>query len=167
MKVLILSITAGQGHHQCAKAITEYFNQKGITCTTLDAFEYINPLLSESIAKGYLMSTQYSRGAYERFYRLAEMKEKPSSRLSLTRITHSFLSKRLVTYINEYNPDVIICTHIFAAQMITEMKNVNAVTIGIITDFTIHPYWEDTNLDYYVTATEQLNNLVRKKYSAF
>lgn len=163
MKVLILSITAGQGHHQCAKAITEYLEGKGITCTTLDAFEYINPLLSESVAKGYLMSTQYSRAAYSKFYRLAELKEKPSAKLSLTRITHNLLSKKLVTYIKKEDPDVIICTHIFAAQMMTEMKKVRATTIGIITDFTIHPYWEDTVLDYYVTATEQLNNLVVKK----
>lgn len=163
MKVLILSITAGQGHHQCAKAITENLEKKGVACTTLDAYEYINPLLSESVAKGYLMATQYSRAAYSKFYRWAELKEKPSAKLSLTRITHSLLSKKLVSYINNYNPDVIICTHIFAAQMITEMKKVTATTIGIITDFTIHPYWEDTVLDYYVTAGEQLNNLVSKK----
>ena len=37
------------------------------------------------------------------------------------------------------------------------------MTVGIVTDFTIHPYWEDTHLDYYVTPSEGLNIQALKK----
>ena len=30
----------------------------------------------------------------------------------------------------------------------------NTVNIGIVTDYTIHPKWETTDIDYYVTADE-------------
>lgn len=36
-------------------------------------------------------------------------------------------------------------------------------TVGIVTDFTVHPFWEETNLDYYVTASELLNYQMVKK----
>ena len=59
-----------------------------------------------------------------------------------------------------------MCTHIFAAQIISYMQNkgdLRAKTIGIVTDFTIHPFWEDTNLDCYVIANELLIHQAAKK----
>lgn len=58
-------------------------------------------------------------------------------------------------------PDVIICTHVFAAQMVDELKKrkklADIETIGIVTDYTLHPYWEDVpRVQYIVTASELL-----------
>ena len=165
MKVLILSVTAGHGHHQTAKAIMTHLQERNIECTMLDTFEYINPILSESIAKGYLISTKFTPAVYRNLYRLAEKKEKTNSKFSMSRLVNSILSRKLVTYIREYAPDVVVCTHIFSAQIITQLndKNLGYKSIGIITDFTIHPFWEDTDLDYYITANEALNWQAVKK----
>ncbi|MBZ4646947.1 MAG: processive 1,2-diacylglycerol beta-glucosyltransferase [Petroclostridium sp.] len=165
MRVLFLSVTAGQGHHSAAKAVMDYLNERNVECTMLDTFEYINPILSESIARGYLISTQFTPAVYGKLYRLAEKKEKSDAKFSISKLTSSILSRKLVTYIRDYSPDVIVCTHIFSAQIITELKekNLGAKTIGIITDFTIHPFWEDTDLDYYITASELLNHQAEKK----
>ncbi|MGE4284224.1 MAG: glycosyltransferase [Clostridia bacterium] len=165
MKVLFLSVTAGQGHHSAAKAVMDYLKEREIECTMLDIFEYINPILSESISRGYLASTQLTPAVYGKFYRMAEKKEKSDAKISISRLTNSILARRLRNYIREYDPQVIVCTHIFAAQIITQLKekDLKAKTIGIVTDFTIHPFWEDTNLDYYVTASELLNLQTAKK----
>ena len=166
MKVLILSITAGQGHHQTAKAICECLRQKNVQSDVLDTFEYINPVLSKTVAKGYLISTQFSPKVYGRLYRIAEKREPRGGKFSISQITNSILNSKLITYVDEYDPDVIVCTHIFAAQLVTQLKEkkqIRAKTIGIVTDFTIHPFWEDAHLDYYVTASELLNNQASKK----
>jgi processive 1,2-diacylglycerol beta-glucosyltransferase len=67
----------------------------------------------------------------------------------------------------EFNPDVIVCTHIFSAQIVNVMKangQLDAVTIGIITDYTIHPFWQDvSSIDYFVTASELLTRQAVKK----
>ena len=39
---------------------------------------------------------------------------------------------------------------------IKSKHDLRAKTVGIVTDFTIHPYWEDSELDYYVIASEVL-----------
>jgi processive 1,2-diacylglycerol beta-glucosyltransferase len=44
-----------------------------------------------------------------------------------------------------------------------EKEIVSCPTIGVVTDFTVHPFWESTDLDYYVTADSLLDNQMRKK----
>jgi processive 1,2-diacylglycerol beta-glucosyltransferase len=76
MKVLFLSVTAGQGHNQTGKAAMECLLENNVECVMLDTFEYINPFLKESISQGYLISTKLSPALYGRMYRLAEKLEK-------------------------------------------------------------------------------------------
>ena len=46
----------------------------------------------------------------------------------------------------------------------TMLKNsVDTVNIGIVTDYTLHPKWETTDIDYYVTADESLSYIAEKK----
>ncbi len=165
MKVLFLSVTAGQGHNQTAKAIMTYMQGQGNECVLLDTFDYINPMLSESIARGYLISTKFTPVVYGRLYRLAEKMEHNNVQMSVTNLTNYVLAKKLTNYIKEFDPDVIITTHIFAAQILSHIKSkgLRALTVGIVTDFTIHPFWQETELDYYVTASELLNRQAQKK----
>ena len=47
-----------------------------------------------------------------------------------------------------------------SAQIISYLQGegtIDTKSIGIVTDFTIHPFWEDADLDY-VTANELLNH---------
>lgn len=168
MKVLFLTNTAGQGHHSTAAAVMDMLVEKGVDCRILDSFAYISPVLYKTIANGYLIATSVAPATYGRFYRLAEKKDQNDSKYSIANVTYSVMSIKLKKYFEEeFNPDVIICTHIFSAQIINVMKRnglSNAVSIGIITDYTIHPFWQDvTHIDYFVTASELLTRQAVKK----
>jgi len=166
MKVLFLSVTAGQGHHQAARAAMESLAKHKAECLMLDTFEYINPVLSESIARGYLISTKFTPKVYGRIYRMAESIEKNNAKISVSKLISSILSKKLITFLREYNADVLVCTHIFSAQIVSQLQATGLIkskTIGIVTDFTMHPFWEDTCLDYYITASPQLTYQAMKK----
>ena len=54
MRVLILSVTAGFGHHATAKAIGDMLESKGAEVHTLDVYAYISNLIKTTIDKGYL-----------------------------------------------------------------------------------------------------------------
>lgn len=165
MKVLFLSVTAGEGHNQTAKAIMDCVKNEQIECTMLDTFEYINPFLSESIDRGYRISTKFTPAVYGRIYRAAEMRERTSHRVSITSLMSALLNKKMINFLRDYAPDVIVCTHIFAAQIVSylQKKDLNTISIGIVTDFTIHPFWEETELNYYITASDLLNNQMMRK----
>lgn len=165
VKALVLSVSAGHGHNQTAMAAMESLKARGVECVLLDMFEYINPMLSESVAKAYLISTKFTPAVYGRLYRLGEKLEKSNEKLYIGKIIGSLLSRKLTVFLSEYQPDVIICTHIFPAQVISYLreKGLSCKSVGIITDFTVHPFWEDTNLDYYVIASSLLNLQVQRK----
>ena len=165
MKGLIFSITAGQGHNQTAKVLDDALNAAGVECKYMDVFEYINPLLSKSVSDLYLMSTKNIPKIYGGGYRLCEKRD-ANKEHKLPKLTTNILGRKLVKLVQEENPDVIICTHVFAALLVTYLRehmDKKLCTIGIVTDFTIHPYWEDTVLDYYVTASEFLTHSGVKK----
>ena len=132
----------------------------------MDVFEYINPVLKGIVSKGYLMSTKSLPKVYGKTYRKAEKRETDTKESRVIKITSGIMAKKLEKFIENYRPNAIICTHVFAAMLVSAVKNKidqNTKTVGIVTDFTIHPYWEETSLDYYITATDLLINQAVKK----
>ena len=167
MKALVLSITAGQGHNATAKAICAYLESIGCEAEMLDTFNYLNRILGETVSKGYLITASKTKLLYKGGYRLAEMRKKSKSDVSPTRVGADILAKKLVKFINSYDPDVIICTHIFAGiilDVLKEKRETKAKCIGILTDFAFHPFWEEgLNLDYVVVPNELLTAQALKK----
>ena len=154
MKFLILTVTTGQGHNQTASAIKNEVIKNGSEAEILDVLELISSALKLSVSKGYLFSTSVSPRAYGKFYRAAEKKD-PDGLLNFQTLANS---KKVTEYINSQKPDVIICTHVIAAFTFkkSDLCYGNVKTVGIITDFTIHPYWNETSLDYYIIPNEKL-----------
>ncbi len=166
MKVLIVSVKTGYGHHSTAKAIIDYLTEKNVTCEMLDTFEYINPYLADSIDNGYMFSTKYFPETYGKAYDMFDRHDEKWDKHSPVTILSKLVSHKLKDYITDYAPDVIIGTHSYACMMMTYLREKNIVTcplVGIITDFTVHPFWESTELDYYVIPNELLKNRARKK----
>ncbi len=165
MKLLILSITAGQGHHQAGMAISDYFQSRGHCVVTLDCYEYLSPAIKDMVSGGYLVSTKYSPKLYGKMYRLAEKMVKKDKQASLFQITNTIFHKKMVSYLEEQQPDVVVCTHVFAALLMSYLaeKGTYYSTVGIVTDFKIHPFWESTMLDYYVIPNEFMVPSLLKK----
>ena len=166
MKVLIMSVRAGYGHHSAAKAIIEVFEKHGHECVMLDIFEYINKHLGNSIQDGYLLSTKYLSAPYGRVYGRLDKKDEPYDRASALVIISQLVSKKLEGFSQDFKPDLVIGTHSYACMimtMLSENGTINCPTIGIVTDFTIHPFWESTVMDHYVIPDDLLSWELMKK----
>ncbi len=167
MKVLILSITAGQGHNTTAAAMGLYLESLGAECRILDTYSYLNKILGGTISKGYLLSVENAKFAYAKVYKHLEKRKKNANKLSATRLTNMLFTKKMKKYIDIYDPDVIVCTHVFSVMIIDLLKQrhiIRAKTIGIVTDFTMNPYWEEgLHLDYVVIANENMYLQAKKK----
>ncbi len=159
MKVLIVSVTAGYGHHASAKAVSDRLEHCGASVSTVDLFRYISRLLYDTIDKGYLLSTKYAPRPYGQVYSALET-NRTLRRLSIANIAADLIANRFLSFLENFRPDVIVCTHVFAAMIMDELKSrgrLSAVTVGIITDFTVHPFWDDVpNVEYIVVASELL-----------
>ena len=157
MNFLILSVTAGEGHNSTAKALKTELESLDSYCSIVDTFDYVSPELAKIISEGYLLVTEKAKYAYKVGYSLAE-KRKPNEK-SLNLFKYA-MSDELARFINSDAYDAVVFTHPFAGMLLDEMKTKNMIknrTVGILTDFTFHPYWEEgLTLDYVVTQNERL-----------
>ena len=169
MRTLILSVTAGYGHNSTAAAVTTAFSDDGNECKTLDVCYSVNKPIGYTIDKGYLMSVKWLKKLYSKTY--TKLLGREAGKKDITLRLASYLSRKLKDEIIGYAPDVIICTHVLGAMVITpyiESGELNAKTVGILTDFTLHPYWEETtSIDYLVIPSEKLaDECIAKGYRA-
>ena len=168
MKVLVLSVSTGGGHYSTSLAIADYIKKTGNDAKVVDVYEYVSPLISDSISKGYLLSTKYAKNVYGSIYKKMEKTDATEKKIYLSKVANRVLSIPFAKCVGEYKPDVIISTHVMACEMVDALRNSgrlddNVITIGIVTDFTVHPLWEDTYVDYYISACELLDNQFEKK----
>lgn len=166
MKALILSITAGNGHNIAARAIKEHLDELGVDTVIKDTYRDFSHGMSTTIDKGYLLSTKYAPKLWGTAYSLAEEKAELETDTKFGTWGKLLVYRKLRKFVTDNKFDVIIATHTAPAGFMTILKEDNvtdAKMYGIITDFTVHPFWEETNLDFYVTASEQLDNMMAKK----
>lgn len=170
MKVLVLTVTAGEGHNATAAAIQKSFEERGVDCRVLDTCLQINPALYFLIAKGYLLCATNLKKAYAYVYgklEHREFKDKNSYTPSPTRTSYRIVKKKMEQYIAEYDPDAIVYTHVFAGALldvIAQKKPLRARTVGVLTDFAPHPFWEETlRSDRVVIANELIAPSLERK----
>ena len=167
MKVMIFSVTAGQGHNTTARVLADALTLRGHEAAIVDTFRETNRLLYLMYDKGYLLAASRLGVFYGWGYYGCENRKTDSYHTSLARILYRGVAKKLSRAINEYDPDVIVTTHPIGSaiiDLVKERHGFRARAVGISTDLTMHPYWEDAlRFDRVVVACEQLSPLAQKK----
>ena len=170
MKILFLSVPTGGGHHQAARALETYFaGRDDVECRVLDIAENVNSAVAEAISKGYILTTSITPRLYGSLYDMMDTREHPSTEASRTvKFLSKAFRKKLKAYIDIFRPDVIVSTHLFATitlNRIAKRHPMPARLVSIVTDFTVHPFWEQARSDYMITASELLSFQAVKKWS--
>lgn len=159
MKVLIMSVTAGEGHNSTAKAMRNEFESCGVECEILDTINYVSPAIATFIAEGYLLITEKAKYAYQLGYELAEKRKNILKDYSPMEILNLIFTDELRAYFQGDHFDAVVFTHPFAGMMLSTMKkkyNLSIPTVGILTDFTFHPYWENCTRNDYVVIPDRM-----------
>ncbi len=157
MRVLILTITTGHGHHAAAQSISDALTEQGVAVRTIDVYKTINKALSNGVNQFYLLATKYIPNLYRKAYGKLETKDR---QFMLQELTNLLIANKFDSYIDKYSPDFIVCTHVFSAQIVDELKKqgklANVPTIGIVTDYTLHPFWETLSFVEYINLASPL-----------
>lgn len=152
MRVLILSCNTGEGHNACGKALVEAFQEQEIICQMSDALSFISPGTSQFVSSGFNLIYRHLPGMFRNGYRYTE--DHPGMFEGRSQI-YQFLTsgaEQLYAFILRENFDTVICTHVFAALMVTEvMRQHNRFlrTYFVATDYTCYPSCERSDLDAY------------------
>ncbi len=162
MRALIFTMTCGEGHNMMAKSLAGQFENKGVETKIIQVFGYDEKkVVNEN--KSFLWACKHIPHIYDYIW------------TKLCKKTSKDVSKRLkeaIPYmlenIEEFKPDIIVCTHLYASNNITYMRKHNMIDKNILVgtilqDFCLCPYWElSTGVDYvfqpYENTTDDLLN---------
>ena len=166
MRTLILTVTAGHGHNTTARAMEEALVAKGVDVVVLDMYKYISRVLYNVVDKGYLFSVRRTPRQFGRAYSSLERREMPRRVLGIFN-QNRFLAGRLAGFFVDYQPEIILTTHVFGAQVLDVLKrqgHLQVPIMGINTDYCIHPFWEDVpTVDYIVTPNELMRYAAERR----
>lgn len=164
MKILMFTVSAGNGHNSTAKRIKEKIleNNNEAEIEIVDVYkEYTSKLKAWSMEDGYFLLCNHFVSLYNHFFKKSEKssyenRDKSKVNKEVYPILYGMLNK-----IYEFQPDVIISTYIFCSVALSNLKRhykIPAKTICMTLDYGISPYWEccATGLDYMFLTDEYM-----------
>lgn len=153
----------GAGHTRTAEALKKAAGvlYPEAEIAILDTFRYASPFLEKVVLGTYMEILKMTPVIYGYLYRQAERGQPLSGRgkLEFNRILNILAAPRLVEYIKNFKPEMIVCTHPFPLGIVSYMKKRGAFrgpVLATITDFTIHSFWIFPEVDYYLVGSEAI-----------
>lgn len=159
-KILIVYATAGIGHKKASMAVKEAYDEMklpGAEVTLIDALDYTNGFFKWAYLQAYLLMVNKLPTFWGLSYYLTDLPFVDLFVSHIRRLNNWANSKRLVKYISDTKPDVIISTHFFASEVIADLKQKNLIEsrlITIVTDYRLHAWWVCEGTDAYIVAGE-------------
>lgn len=161
--VLILTAQFGAGHISAANAIKDYILEKDSSVNVIieNFITASIPRMNKPMVKLYENNTKYVPGLYNYYYYLKKSFDSKHD------ISHKLYTPKLIEFILDVNPDVIISTFPLAAACVYNFKikypSINIPTLTVVTDVVDSLEWiyPDTSM-YFVPSLEIKNRYVQK-----
>ena len=162
-RILFLHVSIGSGHIRAAQAIEDAIKKrhKDWETRSVDPSAEKYPAIKKIIEKIYLKSNKYIPKVYdllydsETIYRMSKPFVRYFQKKNL---------ERFRDYIEDFNPEIIVCTHAFPCGMASILKERTDINIvAVPTDLTVHRYWVQKNVDCFAVATDKSKDFLIKR----
>ena len=157
LRILFLSAPIGAGHIRAAQAVSQVL-QTDYGCQTVvcNVFDFFPRWLGQTILAVYLKILEIFPALYGTAYGWGNQ-----SRAALLgrELISRYLAGRMLAYIREFQPALIVCTHATPAGLVAWLKRQGCITVpaaAVITDFVVHRLWVYREIDYYFVAHKAL-----------
>ena len=156
MNVLILSCNNGGGHNAVAQALQEIFDAHGDTCCIRDCLSFISDNVSNAVARSHNFMYRHAPEAFADCYRRSEQNPDFFRENHNARRFIDLGKYQLGRFIRDGRYEAVLCTHVFAAMMLTAAKKKYGLVTatGIVeTDYTCTPGAADNDVDFHFVPT--------------
>ncbi len=146
-KVLILTVTAGNGHNSAAYAMKRRLEETGqAEVKVVDIIkEYTSKFNSWIVDKGYNLAVGYLRPIYDLFYNSYFKYNVKKASVCPPQASVKSLNGKLLKLIYEFKPDVIYGTSYYCGMALSNLRRVYklpSVNIVCMLDYVVSPFWE-------------------------
>jgi processive 1,2-diacylglycerol beta-glucosyltransferase len=155
--VLILSASAGAGHVRAAQALERAFQIRGTVRQVrhVDTLDYTNRVFRHVYSKTYLEMVAKTPTLLGWFY---DRMDKPYRNEAARQVLNKFNTRRFVRMLEEYRPDIAVCTHFLPSEVISALRDegkLNCPLALVVTDLDVHAMWLCHHCDLYFVAMEE------------
>ncbi|OIO36399.1 MAG: hypothetical protein AUJ74_02560 [Candidatus Omnitrophica bacterium CG1_02_44_16] len=164
-KVLLLYITERSGHHSAVLAIKKALLLKDPDCVCLcvNAFKYIFPIAERVIHLIYLSVIKRVPIIWESMY---DNQTLFANMGKIKNWVHGIAIKKIKRLLDDFSPDVIVCTQAFPCGIVADYKKVYSSKIPLIaclTDLSPHSFWVYDTVDHYIVPCDKSKGMLMEK----
>jgi processive 1,2-diacylglycerol beta-glucosyltransferase len=156
-KVLVLSASAGAGHTRAAQAIEKALIEMNAAQEVrhIDILDYTNKLFHKLYSDSYIemvnKAPKMLGWLYDRF-------DTPYKNERLRLAFNKLNTGPFVRLLEQYQPDIAICTHFLPSEIISWLKSKKRLSCPqaiVITDFDAHAMWFCHYYEQYFVALDE------------
>lgn len=148
MRVLMLSASPGNGHNSTALKIKNKIlsAHPDAEIKIVDMYkQFGSKFKAWTMEQGYTLACNHIVGVYNYFFKKSEKSNYYTRDKSKANMETFPMLYGLLKEIYDYKPDLIVCTYIFTAVAVTNLKrcyDIPAKVVCMTLDYGISPYWE-------------------------
>lgn len=169
-KVLITYATAGIGHKKASIAIKAALDKKkneDLDVRIIDVLDFTNAFLKKIYISVYIILVNHIVLVWAILYYLLDFRIIHCFLYPLRRMSHLLNFRKLMTFMLEFKPDVVISTHFLTADLCYYLRKKYGLKfhlINVITDYRAHSFWVADNIDTYIVAHEKTRMDLMQKW---
>lgn len=166
MRVLILSCKTGGGHNAAGKAVQEAFERQGDEAVMLEYLTLAGNRVNDVVGDAYIGIAKNTPWLFGIIYCLGMRVGRLLFQLGIKSpvyYANALMAGHLAAYLKEQHFDAILMPHLYPAETITHIRrnpqkygDILPMTFSVGTDYTCIPFWEETDLDYYIVPHHDL-----------
>lgn len=166
-KVLILTMTCGEGHNHIARSIATQLEKMGAITKIEDIFG-TRPKRKNHFNNAYLWSCKHIPHLYDFAWRIERKIEPKNLALCPAVWETKCVAKYFANLIANFAPNTIVCVHNECGALIAWLKHKNLIdnsikTITVMFDYVLCPNWKSNRfLDFCITPSKICHQALQK-----
>jgi len=167
-KLLILSVSAGNGHVRAAHALeaAALALPGAPRVVHIDAMQHVASGFRKVYADWYLQLVNRHPGLWSYLHRKTDTTPHHATSQRLRRAIERVSSGALLQVIRNERPDAIVCTHFLPAELLMRETNRQRLACPVwlqVTDYDLHNMWLVPGMAGYFAATEEVAHRMRAR----
>ena len=160
-KVLILSVSAGDGHIHAAEALHAHSKEHDLAVDArhLDVMDYVPSEFRKDYIEYYFSLVNKAPNLWGNSYLANNEDRRDSGRKKVLNSIEQLNTAALSQAINQYAPEAIVCTHFLPAEILSRMIHSERFKSPVwvqVTDFDLHRLWMHDHMTGYFAANEEV-----------
>jgi processive 1,2-diacylglycerol beta-glucosyltransferase len=159
--ILVLSVSAGNGHVRAAEALQAQakISFPSVTVAHRDVMQFMPAMFRKIYSDWYIKLASHFPEVWGWLYRKTDAAHNGSWLGAIRKKIEHYCAHNLYIEVAQLAPDAIICTHFLPAQLLTAGAKRSPLSCPIwiqVTDFDLHQMWLHEGISGYFVATEEL-----------